>query len=76
MHWWNKRINSEERMKRARIRYYAWKYQPLAKRCEFCGSFKKLEHHHPDYDNPDIYVTACKKCHDWIRKKLEAKPNL
>jgi len=42
----------------------------LAKECELCGNTENLEHHHPDYDYPEIYVTVCKECHTWIHQPI------
>lgn len=43
---------------------------PLNKECELCPEddikTENLERHHPDYDYPEIYVTVCDKCHQWI----------
>lgn len=44
---------------------------PLNAECEFCGSTKKLQRHHPDYDEPAIYVTCCIKCHMWIEGRTD-----
>lgn len=43
---------------------------PLAESCEFCGSKERLEHHHPDYSEPYITVTACKDCHAVVNQNL------
>lgn len=34
--------------------------------CEFCGSTKNLERHHPDYLEPLIVLTTCKTCHSYL----------
>jgi hypothetical protein len=37
---------------------------PLAESCELCDSTEhRLERHHLDYDNPEIFVTLCTPCH-------------
>ena len=38
----------------------------LGSKCEFCGSTKDLEGHHPDYSLPEIVITCCKSCHTWL----------
>jgi len=38
----------------------------MASACEFCGATENLVRHHPDYDYPEIFVTVCKSCHNWI----------
>jgi hypothetical protein len=46
---------------------------PLSDSCEFCGSTESLERHHfAGYARPQIFVTACKTCHEWIHKKHES----
>lgn len=43
---------------------------PLLDACEFCGDTQRLEHMHLDYKNyPTIYLTGCKKCHEYADKK-------
>jgi hypothetical protein len=39
--------------------------------CEFCNSTECLECHHPDYDFPEIIVTCCKSCHEYIHKRFD-----
>ena len=41
---------------------------PLGSECEFCGSKRNLERHHPDYDFPHIFVSCCDSCHKWVHK--------
>lgn len=44
---------------------------PLAQFCELCPENdrrKATEHHHPDYDFPEIYVSVCSSCHKWVDK--------
>jgi hypothetical protein len=68
---------------------------PLASECEFCGVHEgtphivrydgkptpvKLTRHHPDYDYPEIFVTACRECHNYIgidekRERQRKDPN-
>lgn len=65
------------RFKRKQIRVYDFvskhrEEMPLAKECELCPEDDKcqdnLGRHHPDYDEPWIYVTLCLKCHKGIHK--------
>jgi len=41
----------------------------LANECELCPTedkhLKNLQHHHPDYNYPEIYVTTCPSCHSF-----------
>jgi len=42
---------------------------PLAEFCELCPQDdlrKATEHHHPDYDYREIFVSVCVKCHKYI----------
>ena len=32
-------------------------------KCELCGSQKKIQKHHPDYDKPLDIIFLCEKCH-------------
>ena len=32
-------------------------------KCNKCGKFRKLEAHHPDYSQPEVFVWLCKPCH-------------
>jgi hypothetical protein len=41
---------------------------PLANGCEFCEDKELLVRHHPDYEYPEIYVTCCSMCHQWIHR--------
>jgi len=36
---------------------------PLHSNCDICGSTKKLERHHWDYNKPLLVNTLCKTCH-------------
>ena len=40
----------------------------LGLECEFCSSTENLQAHHPDYNYPEIVVTACASCHAFIDK--------
>lgn len=37
-------------------------------KCEFCGSRKELQMHHPDYSKPKEVVTLCRLCHLFLHK--------
>jgi hypothetical protein len=50
---------------------WAERHIPLGPECEFCGSTKRLQRHHPDYNYPEIIVTACCECHNWLRKEID-----
>ena len=53
------------------IKVHNWTYRnklPLGPECEFCGSTENLVHHHPDYEYPQIFVTACVGCNIAIDK--------
>ena len=39
--------------------------------CELCGAREGLRAHHPDYDYPEIIVTSCSSCHNWIHKGVD-----
>lgn len=44
---------------------------PLAKLCETCPEDDKRKatiHHHPDYDEPIVFVSVCRLCHTWIHR--------
>jgi len=44
----------------------------LLNKCEICGTKNMLErHHNKGYDNPNIFLTLCKKCHTKIHRKLK-----
>lgn len=60
----NQKKRHPERVK-ARLRN---RYLRLKDKCELCGSTEGLEHHHPNYSNPDNTVTLCRKCHNLIHK--------
>ena len=47
-------------------RNFAYRHVPLLDCCELCESKKYLRHHHPDYDYPQITVTCCASCHEYI----------
>lgn len=52
-----------------RARNYVQRHpEILGKKCELCGSQKDLCGHHPDYRYPQIIVTLCKSCHNWVHK--------
>lgn len=36
---------------------------PLDSKCIKCGSIKNLERHHEQYENPEVFITICRKCH-------------
>jgi hypothetical protein len=51
-------------------RNHAEKY-PLAEFCEVCpedDKRKATQRHHPDYAYPDIFVSCCASCHNYIDK--------
>jgi len=59
------------------LNHHPEKY-PLASECELCPEDKRVEnlqHHHPDYDYPEIYVTVCPFCHYYADKYIsKSKP--
>jgi len=63
-------IRREENPMIDAIHQYTRYHFPLASECELCPEDDKrtenLEHHHPDYDYPEIFVTCCRQCHKWI----------
>lgn len=51
---------------------------PLASECELCPDNDKrienLQHHHPDYNYPEIYITTCPSCHYYAdRDRMPSK---
>lgn len=77
--WYQRKKNRDKRAreridKRAKAiwdkTYHNPELYPLMQECELCPEndkrTEKLEHHHPDYAYPFIYVTVCPKCHRWI----------
>lgn len=60
-------VNNKEPVKRIAHDYVYQHPEIKQKECEFCGSTKNLEAHHPDYAYPQIIVTACTKCHHWLK---------
>ena len=60
------KIKRERFPERERARHFARYHIPLKPQCELCGSTKRLEHHHPDYNFPEVTVTVCKPCHEAI----------
>lgn len=62
------REQNQERIKiYTHINHHEKSY-PLAEACEFCEEKESLVRHHPDYDYPEIYVTCCSMCHQWIHR--------
>lgn len=47
----------------ARLQAYVHRKELRGSECEGCGSDKRLEMHHPDYDKPTLVVTLCRICH-------------
>ena len=50
------------------LRENAWKLMnqykiPTEPECEFCGSTKNLQRHHPNYNKPLWIITLCAECH-------------
>lgn len=44
---------------------------PLAKFCELCPENDKrraTRRHHPDYDEPEMFVSVCSGCHGWLHQ--------
>lgn len=37
--------------------------------CAICGNTKELEKHHPNYSQPKLIITLCKKCHTKIHRR-------
>jgi len=61
----------EENAERVKLYTYIHDHEedyPLAEACEFCGDKERLVRHHPDYDHPEIYVTCCSMCHQWVHR--------
>lgn len=44
--------------------------------CSKCGSKYNVQHHHPDKNNPDIFIDLCKSCHIEIEYPLESRNGL
>ena len=51
--------------------YYALKTGKISKPeiCEICGSTKKIQAHHADYNKPFDVVWCCQKCHAELDKQ-------
>jgi hypothetical protein len=69
----------DERKKHARLilhKYMRKHKVPYPVHCEQCGSKRKVQLHHLDYDQPLFYQALCvKRCHgpaDVKRRELEA----
>lgn len=62
---WNKkwREKNPEKVKAGAFINHHAKQCPLGPCCEFCGSKRDLQRHHPDYSKPEEYVTLCSYCH-------------
>jgi 5-methylcytosine-specific restriction endonuclease McrA len=62
------RKSHERYPKKYKARTFADHHIPLLLTCELCPEddqrSEKLEHHHPDYDYPEITVTSCVECHN------------
>ena len=63
---------SKEEQEKAKVRRRA-RAIPLAECCEFCGDRENLMRHHPDYNEPLIFVTCCASCHRWIHESIDAQ---
>lgn len=55
-------------VKEIRARAIAYKF-PLGDKCEYCDTVENLQRHHPSYDYPEIFNTACQSCN--IKQSLK-----
>jgi hypothetical protein len=65
--------NSTRTPKQWRAHNYVQRHpELLLSQCELCPDdniqTENLRGHHPDYDYPEIFVTICSSCHNFIHK--------
>lgn len=77
-HKWNREHpnrsngNSTRTSEQIRAWNYIQKHQELRySKCELCPNTRNLTSHHPDYSYPEIIVTCCRACHNWIDKSKD-----
>lgn len=60
---------SEGILKRRSRSYSGHKFSTKFKFCKRCFSFKNIERHHQNYNNPNNIIFLCKKCHLNLHKQ-------
>jgi len=58
----------ERNPEKVKAQIFARQHIPRKNTCEFCGATSDLQRHHPDYNHPEIVVTVCRLCHNWIHR--------
>jgi hypothetical protein len=53
---------------KAKVFHNASRRIPIGLQCEFCESTENLERHHHSYEFPDIIVTCCRACHQYLNR--------
>ena len=61
---------SETHPKVIKAQNYAKYHCETSSDCEVCGSTENLERHHPDYSEPLMIMTVCRKCHNHIHRRV------
>ena len=68
------RIYTQENREKTRAYKISAKL-PLLDHCELCPPnemrTENLHHHHPDYAEPEIYVTTCPSCHAYLHMESD-----
>ena len=47
------------------------KYNIFGMKCELCNLKKRLIRHHPDYNNSNLFLCVCRKCHGYVHRKYK-----
>lgn len=61
----------EKVQKRYKARKLAYKKYKIGSsfKCDICGEeTKQIHRHHEDYDNPDVCILLCLKCHGFVKR--------
>lgn len=56
---------------RSLLNYHLRKGHIQREPCEVCGA-KKVEAHHPDYEQPMVHVWLCRPCHRELHQAIAA----
>ena len=70
-------LSQSKKKHKARVLAYKKYKKGMICKCDICGiKTKNINRHHEDYDQPEICIIVCRKCHGFIERYNNLKKYL